>query len=75
MSVYARMIGRPQTNVCTVNPADSSTYEELQRDVFNISYVDGSSALGDYFEDTFEVAGATIDNFQMGLGTGSLQHN
>jgi hypothetical protein len=34
---------------------------------FNISYVDGTGSVGDYFEDTFEIGGSTLKNFQMGL--------
>jgi Eukaryotic aspartyl protease len=35
---------------------------------FNISYVDGSSSIGDYFTDTFQIGSATLHNLTMGLG-------
>lgn len=47
---------------------DSSTYRDVGTDEFDISYVDGSYSTGDYFTDTFEIAGATISNLTMGLG-------
>ncbi|OAA58886.1 candidapepsin-4 precursor [Cordyceps fumosorosea ARSEF 2679] len=45
----------------------SSTYEYLNSQ-FNISYVDGSSAHGDYVTDTFRFGDIGIDNFQFGIG-------
>lgn len=48
------------------------------QDEFNISYVDGSGAAGDYFTDTFEIGGTTVTQFQMGvaldtsIGTGIM---
>ncbi len=36
---------------------------------FNISYVDGTGSSGDYFQDTFRIGGATLENFEMGLAT------
>jgi hypothetical protein len=38
---------------------------------FNISYVDGSAASGDYVTDTFTIGGQTLPNFQFGVGTTS----
>lgn len=35
---------------------------------FNISYVDGSGAAGDYVTDTLRVAGETVEDFQFGIG-------
>jgi len=49
------------------NANDSSTYEYVNS-LFNISYVDGSGASGDYVTDTLRVAGETIRDFQFGVG-------
>ena len=38
---------------------------------FNISYVDGSGATGDYATDTLSIGGQTLSNFQFGVGTES----
>ncbi len=35
---------------------------------FNISYVDGSGAAGDYVTDAMEIGGSTVTNFQFGIG-------
>lgn len=48
----------------------SSTYEYLNSN-FNISYVDGSSASGDYATDTFHLGDLEIDDFQFGIGYSS----
>ena len=50
-----------------VNPADSSTFQELQNEPFSISYLDGSGANGTYFQDHLTVGGAEIESLQMGL--------
>ncbi|KAL3425734.1 eukaryotic aspartyl protease [Phlyctema vagabunda] len=46
---------------------DSSTYSYLASD-FNISYVDGSGASGDYVTDTFTIGSATLQSLQFGIG-------
>ena len=51
-----------------VNPGDSSTFEVVGEDQFDIEYVDNSSSKGDYFTDVFEIGGATLQNLTMGLG-------
>lgn len=51
----------------TYNANSSSTYEYVGS-YFNISYVDGSSASGDYVTDTIHIAGQTIKDFQFGVG-------
>ena len=38
---------------------------------FNISYVDGSGALGDYVSDTLDFGGVTLQDFQFGVGQSS----
>jgi hypothetical protein len=35
---------------------------------FNISYADGSSAIGNYVTDTLTIGGTTIKDFQFGVG-------
>ncbi|KAI1755384.1 aspartic-type endopeptidase [Xylaria castorea] len=46
---------------------DSSTYEFVG-DWFNISYVDGSGASGDYVSDTVTLGGTKLDRLQFGIG-------
>jgi hypothetical protein len=54
----------------TYSANDSSTYKYVNG-AFNISYVDGSGASGDYATDTFRFGGQTIDNMQFGIGYSS----
>lgn len=51
----------------TYSANDSSTYEYVNS-VFNISYVDGSGASGDYVKDTFSFGGTNITELQFGIG-------
>ncbi|KAH3915208.1 hypothetical protein HBI56_014180 [Parastagonospora nodorum] len=46
---------------------DSSTYKYVNG-VFNISYVDGSGASGDYATDDFRFGGQTVEDLQFGIG-------
>lgn len=67
----ASVCSKPRTEGCsfgTFNPGQSSTFEIVRPGQFNISYVDGSSSVGDYFTDVFEIGGATLKNMTMGLG-------
>lgn len=65
----------PDSSICrqgncmggTYNPDDSSSHNVINTN-FNISYVDGSGATGDYVTDTLGFAGITIDSFQFGTG-------
>jgi len=52
----------------TFNPDQSTSFVVVGQGDFNISYVDGSSSIGDYFTDVFEIGGATLRNMTMGLG-------
>jgi Eukaryotic aspartyl protease len=52
----------------TYSPTSSSTYSYVNGE-FNISYVDGTSASGDYIKDTLSIGGQTLDNFQFGIGS------
>lgn len=60
-----------------VDASSSSTYNDLDS-VFEIQYVDGSTASGAYFTDDFTIGGTTVKDLQIGLadettiGTGIL---
>jgi hypothetical protein len=54
----------------TYDANSSSTYQYVNSE-FNISYVDGSGASGDYVKDTFHFGGKTIDDLQFGIGYNS----
>ncbi|KAF7904537.1 hypothetical protein EAF00_001871 [Botryotinia globosa] len=60
-----------KTNPCqlagTYTANSSSTYAYVASD-FNISYVDGSGASGDYVTDTFTIGSTTLDKLQFGIG-------
>ena len=71
----------PQSSLCqarsnkcnvsgTYDSTESSSYKFVNNK-FNISYVDGSGALGDYVTDTIRIGGQTISEFQFGVGTRS----
>ncbi|EKG19258.1 Peptidase A1 [Macrophomina phaseolina MS6] len=49
------------------NANDSSTYEYVNS-LFNISYVDGSGASGDYAKDIFNFGGQNLTDMQFGIG-------
>jgi hypothetical protein len=51
----------------TYDANSSSTYEYVNS-LFNISYVDGSGASGDYAKDTLHFGGKTIKGLQFGIG-------
>jgi hypothetical protein len=51
----------------TYSANKSSTYAYIASD-FNISYVDGSGASGDYVSDTFTIGGTTLAKLQFGIG-------
>ncbi|KAK0673903.1 putative candidapepsin precursor [Cercophora samala] len=54
----------------TYSANGSSTYEYIGS-WFNISYVDGSGASGDYVSDTVTFGDATLDRLQFGIGYSS----
>lgn len=60
-----------KTNPCayagTYSANSSSTYSYIGS-WFNISYVDGSGASGDYVSDTLTIGGTTVDSLQFGVG-------
>ncbi|KAK8016849.1 hypothetical protein PG993_015038 [Apiospora rasikravindrae] len=56
---------------CTLGSFDSSkstSFNVVGKNLFSISYVDGSHSKGDYFTDDFEIGGAKLTNVTMGLG-------
>ncbi|KAM4055290.1 eukaryotic aspartyl protease [Hirsutella rhossiliensis] len=58
---------RPCAASGTYNANSSSSYNYIGS-FFNISYVDGSGASGDYVTDTLRLFGQEIQNFQFGVG-------
>lgn len=67
-----------QTCYGTYNSADSSSYALVSRGTFDIMYLDGGGATGDFISDDFTIAGTTVKALQMGYakrtsrGTGIL---
>ncbi|KAI9646735.1 hypothetical protein NHQ30_004732 [Ciborinia camelliae] len=59
--------GSPCKAAGTYTANSSSTYAFVSSQ-FNISYVDGSGASGDYVTDTFTIGGTTLDKLQFGIG-------
>lgn len=51
----------------TYNANASTTYKFINTD-FNVSYVDGSGAAGDYATDIFNIGGQTLTDLQFGIG-------
>ncbi|SPO02763.1 related to aspartic proteinase OPSB [Cephalotrichum gorgonifer] len=69
-SAFCSSEGNPCTVGGTYDPNSSST-ASLINERFNISYVDGSGASGDYVSDTFRLGSTDIPNFQFGVGAES----
>ncbi|CCF43548.1 eukaryotic aspartyl protease [Colletotrichum higginsianum] len=59
--------GTPCSVSGTYSANDSSTYNYVGS-WFNISYVDGSGASGDYVTDKFTIGGSSLTDFQFGVG-------
>ncbi|KAH8705659.1 aspartic peptidase domain-containing protein, partial [Talaromyces proteolyticus] len=60
----------PDTTTCPYGyftPSKSSTFAEVAPNEFNITYGDGSGAIGDYFNDTLTIAGTTVKDFTMAV--------
>jgi Eukaryotic aspartyl protease len=59
-----------QRSICSggTYDASSSSTTTFVNNIFNISYVDGSSASGDYISDTLSFGGVEIFDFQFGVG-------
>ncbi|KAH6850071.1 aspartic peptidase domain-containing protein [Chaetomium sp. MPI-CAGE-AT-0009] len=62
--------GSPCAYAGTYAANSSSTYEYIASN-FNISYVDGSGATGDYVADTITFGSQTLDRLQFGIGYSS----
>lgn len=58
---------QPCSESLTYNANSSSTYAYVGN-YFNISYVDGTGAAGDYATDTMRFSGVNITSFQFGIG-------
>ncbi|KAF7556759.1 hypothetical protein G7046_g6230 [Stylonectria norvegica] len=65
-----------QTNgycMATFNSKDSSTFDIVDRNGFDITYLDGRNIKGSYFNDTVTIGGKAIKNQQLGLATKSVR--
>lgn len=69
-SAFCRQREQPCSYAGSYVANDSSTYEFVGS-WFNISYVDGSGASGDYVSDTITIGGTTLDRLQFGIGYAS----
>lgn len=66
-STLCSSISDPCSFAGTYTANDSSTYGYVGS-YFNISYVDGSGASGDYVTDTITIGGTEIESLQFGIG-------
>lgn len=66
-STICKQKASPCSFAGTYTANSSSTYDYVGS-WFNISYVDGSGASGDYVTDTITVGGTTLTDFQFGVG-------
>ena len=57
----------PCSDSGTYQANSSSTYNFVSDD-FNVTYVDGTAALGDYVKDTLNIGGESLKDFQFGVG-------
>ncbi|KAK0387165.1 hypothetical protein NLU13_5478 [Sarocladium strictum] len=60
--------GESGCHLGSFDPEKSKTFDDFMPNSFDISYIDQSYAKGDYFNDTFEISSATVENLTMGLG-------
>ncbi|KAI1074672.1 aspartic peptidase domain-containing protein [Whalleya microplaca] len=66
-SMICSQKSKPCSLAGTYDANSSSTYEFVGS-WFNISYVDGSGASGDYVSDTITIGESTLDRLQFGVG-------
>jgi hypothetical protein len=66
--------GRQTSCIGGIFEPDSSSTLKIVNNDFNISYVDGSSATGDYVTDTLVFGGVSLSDFQFGLGETSASY-
>ena len=73
-SRVCQLRGQPCSASGTYNANSSSTYKFVSSD-FNVTYIDGSGATGDYATDTLSIGGKTLESLQFGIGynSGSAQ--
>ncbi|KAI6373128.1 hypothetical protein MCOR25_003527 [Pyricularia grisea] len=57
----------------TYNETKSSTYSLKERGGFQIKYLDGSAARGDYIKDDFTIGKVTIKGLQMGVASTTVR--
>ncbi|KAI1467019.1 acid protease [Daldinia caldariorum] len=69
-SSFCSQRSEPCSFAGTYNANSSSTYEYVGS-WFNISYVDGSGASGDYVTDTIRIGDLALEKFQFGIGYSS----
>ena len=69
-SAFCQNRGSPCEFAGTYSANSSSTYTFISSD-FNVSYVDGSGASGDYVCDKFTIAGTILSTLQFGIGYSS----
>ncbi|KLU83542.1 candidapepsin-3 [Magnaporthiopsis poae ATCC 64411] len=69
-SRLCELANRPCNFAGTYAANKSSTYEYVNS-VFNISYVDGSGASGDYVSDVLTIGTTSVDRMQFGVGYNS----
>jgi len=60
---------RDIANAGIVSSSASSTFSVVGQGEFNISYVDGTGAAGDYFTDVFGIGGVKVTGLEMGLAS------
>ncbi|KAJ6444700.1 candidapepsin-4 precursor [Purpureocillium lavendulum] len=70
ISLFCSQNDTPCNSSGTYSANRSSTYQYLSSD-FNISYVDGTAAIGDYVTDVVRVGGVELQDFQFGVGYNS----
>ncbi|KAI6246753.1 putative aspartic-type endopeptidase opsB [Erysiphe necator] len=69
-SSSATLCRSPKLGGCpdgSFSATQSSTFSLIGQGDFNISYVDNTGAVGDYFQDSFGIGDATLSGFEMGL--------
>ena len=69
-STLCSSLGSPCRTSGSYDGDSSSTYSYVSSN-FNISYADGSGAVGDYVTDTIRIGGITLKDFQFGVGYSS----
>ncbi|CAH0017590.1 unnamed protein product [Clonostachys rhizophaga] len=61
------------TCLATFNQSNSSTYQLVSSDGFDIKYLDNTEISGDYFNDTVHLGSVSIKNQQLGLALQSVR--